>query len=81
MSTSLFRPDLFFGPRPARVLDFLNDRIAVALTIRSMYQVLRIVLMSETFTIPPVMGVEPATSLVAEAPAVELATPVILGGA
>ncbi len=58
--TSLFRPDLFDGPRPARVLDFLNNNIAVPLKIRSMYQVLRIVVIVEPFTIPSVLGAEAA---------------------
>jgi hypothetical protein len=42
LQTTLFRPDLINGPRPAQVVDFLEPRVAATLKMRSMNQVLRV---------------------------------------
>jgi hypothetical protein len=55
-STSLFADQTFNSPRPAMVLDFLNDLIAVPLIMRSQYQVLRVSINAEMFQTPAVQG-------------------------
>jgi hypothetical protein len=52
LQTSLFRPELMAGPRPAHVLDFLDDRVAVPLRMRSMYHIMRIGIGVELIRIP-----------------------------
>jgi hypothetical protein len=52
--SSLFRPDLLNGPRPALVIDFLNDGVAVSVALRSMYQVLRVGIGVEMFDVPAI---------------------------
>jgi hypothetical protein len=42
LQTSLFRPELFAGGRPAQVVDFLNENVAVSVLMRSMQQVLTV---------------------------------------
>jgi hypothetical protein len=42
LQTTLFRPDLFGGARPAQVVDFLNEDVAVSVLMRSMHQVLTV---------------------------------------
>jgi hypothetical protein len=54
LQTSLFRPELFNGARPAQVLDFLNDDVAVSISMRSMHQVLRIGVGVEVLQVPAV---------------------------
>lgn len=54
--TTLFRPELFNSARPAQVVDFLNERVAVPLKMRSMYQVMRIALMLDVGNIPSVLS-------------------------
>ena len=51
-STSLFRQPIFEGPRPALVTDFLNPQTAVPLVMRSMYQVLQVVVNVGTLSVP-----------------------------
>jgi hypothetical protein len=52
--TSLFRPELINSLRPAQVADFLKDQVSVQVTLRSMYQVLRIGIGIETLTVPAI---------------------------
>jgi hypothetical protein len=40
--------------RPAAVVDFLNAAVAVPLNMRSMYQVMRLAIMSEQFQVPAI---------------------------
>jgi hypothetical protein len=40
--------------RPAAVIDFLNAAVAVPLAVRSMYQVMRLAVMSEQFQVPAI---------------------------
>jgi len=54
--TSLFADQTFKGPRPAMVLDFLNDRVAVLLSMRSTYNVLRVSIGMDSFQVPAVQG-------------------------
>lgn len=42
LQTSLFRPDLLGSARPAQVVDFLNEDVAVSVGVRSMHQVLTV---------------------------------------
>jgi hypothetical protein len=51
-TVSMLRPPVFDGQRPAAVTDFLNVQTAVPLTLRSMNQVLQVVLQSGTLTVP-----------------------------
>jgi hypothetical protein len=55
LQSTLFRPDLISGPRPALVVDFLNDAVVVPLKLRSMYHVLRIGIGVEPIVIPAVL--------------------------
>ena len=65
--TTLFRPELINGVRPAQVLDFLNREVGVPAKLRAMYQVLRVGIGVETLTIPAVFPpVETDMSLVAK---------------
>jgi hypothetical protein len=65
LQTSLFRPDLLSGPRPAQVLDFLDETVAVPLWMRSMYHILRIGIGVEPIRIPAIhnahLGYKPET--------------------
>jgi hypothetical protein len=54
IQSTLFRPQLFAGPRPAQVIDFLDERVAVPVHVRSMQQVLRIGIMTEILHVPTV---------------------------
>jgi len=56
LQTSLFRPELMAGPRPAQVQDFLDDGVAVPLRMRSMYHILRIGIGVEPIRIPALPG-------------------------
>jgi hypothetical protein len=56
LRTSLFRPELLSGPRPAQVLDFLDDQVAVPLKLRSMYHTLRIGIGVEQIKIPAIQS-------------------------
>jgi hypothetical protein len=60
--TSLFRPDLIGGTRPAHVLDFLSDRIAVRVGLRSMYQVLRVGFGIEMLNVPAIPNLSEVAS-------------------
>jgi hypothetical protein len=42
LQSTMFRPELLGGTRPAQVIDFLNERVAVPIAMRSMHQVLTI---------------------------------------
>jgi hypothetical protein len=52
LQTSLLRPELLGGTRPAQVIDFFDDRVAVSVRLRSMYQVLRIGIAIEAIDVP-----------------------------
>ena len=54
LQSTLFRPDLLSGQRPAQVLDFLDDKVAVPLRMRSMYHILRIGIGVEPIRIPAI---------------------------
>ena len=54
LQSTMFRPELTSGPRPALVTDFLNDRVTVPLRLRSMYHILRIGIGVEPIVIPAV---------------------------
>ena len=54
LQSTMFRPELLSGPRPAQVLDFLNDTVAVPLKLRSMYHILRIGIAVEPIKIPAI---------------------------
>jgi hypothetical protein len=50
----MLRPELLNGPRPAQVIDFLNEGVAVPVALRSMYQVLRVAVGVEALDVPAV---------------------------
>lgn len=52
--SSLFRPDLLNGLRPAQIIDFLDERVSVSVALRSMYQVLRVGIGVEMFDVPAI---------------------------
>jgi hypothetical protein len=54
LQSTLFRPELMSGPRPALVKDFLSDRIAIPLKMRSVYHIIRIAVGVEPILIPAV---------------------------
>jgi hypothetical protein len=54
LQSSLFRPDLFGGPRPAQVTDFLNEDVAIAISMRSAQQVLTVTLSVGVLQVPTV---------------------------
>lgn len=54
--TSMFRPDLLNSARPAQVVDFLNDAVAVPLKMRSLYQVLKVGVGVELSAVPAVVA-------------------------
>lgn len=54
LQSTIFRPDLLSGNRPAQVLDFLKDKVAVPLRMRSVYHVLRIGIGIESLRIPAI---------------------------
>jgi len=54
IQTSMLRPELLDGPRPAQVIDFLNEGVAVPVALRSMYQVLRVAVGVEALDVPAV---------------------------
>jgi hypothetical protein len=57
MQSSMFGDPTFKGPRPARVLDFLDGRVAVPVVMPSTYQVIRVTALLEQFQVPAVRGV------------------------
>jgi len=57
IQTSMLRPELLNGPRPAQVIDFLNEGVAVPVALRSMYQVLRVAVGVEALDVPAVPAV------------------------
>jgi hypothetical protein len=61
LQTSLFRPELFGGARPAQVVDFLNEDVAVSISMRSMHQVLRIGVGIEVLQVPAVSQLSSVT--------------------
>jgi hypothetical protein len=63
LQTSLFRPELLSGSRPALVLDFLNEKVAVPLWMRSMYHILRIGIGVEPIQIPAIPSAHPGYKL------------------
>lgn len=54
LQSTMFRPELMSGPRPAHVLDFLNEDLTVPLRMRSTYNVLRIGIGVEQMRVPAV---------------------------
>jgi hypothetical protein len=54
--TTLFMDQTFMGPRPAMVIDFLNEQLAAPLTMRSTFNVLRVNIATEVFEVPAVTG-------------------------
>ncbi len=54
LQTSLFRPELIGGPRPAQVVDFLQGGVAATLKLRSMQHVLRIAIGVDMIKIPAI---------------------------
>ncbi len=56
LQTTLFADQTFKTPRPALVLDLLNDKVAVPLLSRSMYQVMRLTISMDSFQVPVVEG-------------------------
>lgn len=54
LQSTMFRPELISGPRPAQVLDFLDPRVIVPLKMRSMYHALRIAIGVELMRIPAI---------------------------
>jgi hypothetical protein len=54
LQSTMFRPELMSGPRPAQVLDFLTSKVAVPLKMRSMYHILRIAVGVEPMRIPAI---------------------------
>jgi hypothetical protein len=54
VQSSLFRPELVGGPRPAQVIDFLNPQVATPVRVRSMSHVVRVATMVETIRIPTI---------------------------
>jgi hypothetical protein len=56
LQTSLFMDQTFKGPRPALVLDLLDNRVAVPLLMRSMYQVMMLSIGLEAFQVPALQG-------------------------
>jgi hypothetical protein len=68
LQTTLFRPELLNGPRPAEVADFFDTRVAVPLKMRSMYHVLRIGIGIEAMTVPAIPAPEAAPKKQAAGP-------------
>lgn len=56
LQSSLFRPEVFAGARPAHVLDLMNPDVAVAGRMRSMSHVVRVGIGIESITIPAIPG-------------------------
>lgn len=54
IQTSLFRPNLFFGERPAEGLDFFDSKVAAPLKMRSVHHVLRIGIGVEMIKVPAI---------------------------
>jgi hypothetical protein len=54
LQTSLFRPDLLESARPAQVIDFLSNGVAIPLRLRSMHQMLRVGIGVDVATIPAI---------------------------
>jgi hypothetical protein len=54
VQTSLLRPELLAGPRPAEVADFLNPKVATNLKMRSTEHVLRVAIAVEQIRIPAI---------------------------
>ena len=75
LQTTLFRPDLFGGTRPAQVIDFFNEEVAVPLKMRSTHHVLRIGIGAELIRVPAVSGPDPVQSRAQELPRQPLSAP------
>lgn len=54
LQSTMFRPELLAGLRPAQVLDFLDSGVAVPIKMRSMYHALRIAIGVELMRIPAI---------------------------
>jgi hypothetical protein len=54
LQTSLFRPELLNGVRPAQVIDFLDHTVAVPLKQRAMHNVLRVGIGVEMMQVPAI---------------------------
>lgn len=66
LQTSLFRPELFNGTRPAQVVDFLNEDVAVSVLMRSMHQVLTVAIGIGMLQVPAVSQFPPVTPVVGD---------------
>jgi hypothetical protein len=60
LQTTLLRPELLGGARPAQVVDFLNEDVAVSVLMRSMHQVLTVGIGIGTLQVPAVSQLPPA---------------------
>jgi len=60
LQTTLLRPELLGGARPAQVVDFLNENVAVSVLMRSMHQVLTVGIGIGTLQVPAVSQLLPA---------------------
>jgi hypothetical protein len=56
LQTTLFRPDLIGGTRPAQVIDFFHEEVAIPLKMRSTHHVLRVAIGTEMMRVPAVSG-------------------------
>ncbi len=66
LQTSLFRPELFGGVRPAQVVDFLNEDVGVSVLMRSMQQVLTVGIAIGMLHVPTVPQVPPVAQAVSD---------------
>jgi hypothetical protein len=66
LQTSLFRPELLGGARPAQVVDFLNEDVAVSVLMRSMHQVLTVGIGIGTMQVPAISQLPPAAQVVGD---------------
>lgn len=64
--TSLLRPELLNGPRPAQVIDFLSESLAVPALLRSRSQVLRVGIGVEVFDVPALSPAGPSTQTITD---------------
>lgn len=75
LQTSLFRPDLMGGARPAQVIDFLNDDVAVSVSVRSMHQVLTIAIGVGMLQVPAVSHLPLITQAMGEVTQTQVTVP------
>jgi hypothetical protein len=66
LQTTLFRPELFGGARPAQVVDFLNEDVSVSVLMRSMQQVLTVGIAVGVLNVPTVPQLPPVAQAVGD---------------